>query len=103
MTPGRIHTMTDAPLTGCVCPVCRMARSLGVPDHGDWVTDERGVVVAPCQHRDTYVRPAGPWDDNHDHAPVVEPCDLECGNRFFTGHARCRHNRTPDESMQHIR
>lgn len=29
-------------------------------------------------------------------------CDLECGNRFATGKARCRHGLTPDESMRRL-
>jgi hypothetical protein len=28
-----------------------------------------------------------------------EPCDLECGNRFFTGQPRCRHRRNIHQSM----
>lgn len=63
----------------------------------DEFVDDDGRVVAP--NSNTYVRPAGPWDHN---GKKPESCDLECGDRFFKGQPRCRHNRTPEESLRHI-
>ena len=88
--------------------LCAHADAIGVPINvGEAETLTRALLDRPIRDLVAWssaqtVNPVPLPDELHVavSSAAPEPCDAECGARFGAGHERCRHLRTPEESLR---